>query len=194
MPTGLSTSLRAQRSNPENGTAKEAWIASSLALLAMTAVKASLPRASSACSARSRLPGEGRDPYAAASHFGTDGRRLLLQYRIVVMGPGPRAQLRTRPGRRAILCVRALEFSNSCILHKHTLSIANIASRSRRIFRASFASIVPPSSRRGRGECRVPNAPAAPCALGVVSMHTGIHSGGTGYIRHSPRNGFTAYT
>jgi hypothetical protein len=36
----------------------------------------------------------------------------------------------------------------------------------------------------------VPNAPAARCALGVVSMHTGIHSGGT---RHSPRNGFTVY-
>src|SRR6266700_3956431 len=25
-------------------------------------------------------------------------------------------------------------------------------------------------------------------------MHTGIHSGGTGNIRHSPRNGFTAYS
>jgi hypothetical protein len=31
----------------------------------------------------------------------------------------------------------------------------------------------------------VPNAPAASCALGVVSMHTSIHSGGTGNIRHS---------
>jgi hypothetical protein len=48
--------------------------------------------------------------------------------------------------------------------------------------------------RRGRGECRVPNAPAAWCALLVVSMHTSIHSGGTGIIRHSPRNGFTAYS
>src|SRR6266702_1596325 len=27
----------------------------------------------------------------------------------------------------------------------------------------------------------------------VVSMHTSIHSGGTGNIRHSPRNGFTTY-
>ncbi len=53
-----------------------------------------------------------------------------------------------------------------------------------------FAS---PFSNRGRGECRVPNAPAASCALGVVSMHTSIHSGGTGNIRHSPRNGLTAY-
>src|SRR6266700_2739723 len=50
-----------------------------------------------------------------------------------------------------------------------------------------------PLESRGRGECRVPNAPAAWCALGVVSMHTSIHSGGTGNIRHSPRNGFTAY-
>jgi len=27
----------------------------------------------------------------------------------------------------------------------------------------------------------------------VASMHTSIHSGGTGNIRHSPRNGFTTY-
>jgi hypothetical protein len=40
----------------------------------------------------------------------------------------------------------------------------------------------------------VPNAPAASCALCSWSMHTSIHSGGTGNIRHSPRNGFTAYT
>jgi hypothetical protein len=46
---------------------------------------------------------------------------------------------------------------------------------------------------RGRGECRVPNAPAASCALCSWSMHTSIHSGGTGNIRHSPRDGFTAY-
>ncbi len=50
-----------------------------------------------------------------------------------------------------------------------------------------------PRKQRGRGECRVPNAPAAWCALGVVSMHTSIHSGGTGNIRHSPRNGFNGF-
>jgi len=34
-----------------------------------------------------------------------------------------------------------------------------------------------------------------PCVrILVVSMHTGIHSGGTGNIRHSPRNGFTGYS
>ncbi len=53
-------------------------------------------------------------------------------------------------------------------------------------------SCEPPSRIRGRGECRVPNAPAASCALGSGSMHTSIHSGGTGYIRHSPRNGFNS--
>jgi hypothetical protein len=47
-----------------------------------------------------------------------------------------------------------------------------------------------PRKQRGRGECRVPNAPAAWCALVELSMHTSIHSGGTGNIRHSPRNGF----
>ena len=35
----------------------------------------------------------------------------------------------------------------------------------------------------------MPNAPAASRALGVVSMHASIHSGGTGSIRHSPRDG-----
>src|SRR3978361_168845 len=45
---------------------------------------------------------------------------------------------------------------------------------------------------RGRGECRVPGAPAASCAHGVVSMHTSIHSEVAGSTRHSPRNGFTA--
>ena len=49
-----------------------------------------------------------------------------------------------------------------------------------------------PSKIRGRGECRVPNAPAASCALCSWSMHTSIHSGGTGNIRHSPRNGFNS--
>jgi hypothetical protein len=38
----------------------------------------------------------------------------------------------------------------------------------------------------------VPNAPAASCALCSFSMHTSIHSGGTGNIRHSPRNGFNS--
>jgi hypothetical protein len=56
-----------------------------------------------------------------------------------------------------------------------------------------FAYDLRPLKNRGRGECRVPNAPAASRALKVVSMHASIHSGGTGIIRHSPRNGFTTY-
>jgi hypothetical protein len=39
-------------------------------------------------------------------------------------------------------------------------------------------------SNRGRGECRVPGAPAASCAHGVVSMHTSIHSEVAKIIRH----------
>jgi hypothetical protein len=49
-------------------------------------------------------------------------------------------------------------------------------SRSRRGFRARFGLLVQPSSIRGRGECRMPDAPAASCAHGVTSMHTSIHS------------------
>jgi hypothetical protein len=37
---------------------------------------------------------------------------------------------------------------------------------------------------RGRGECRVPSAPAASCAKVVVGMHTSIHSEFTGIARH----------
>jgi hypothetical protein len=37
----------------------------------------------------------------------------------------------------------------------------------------------------GRGECRVPSAPAASCAQNSSRMHTSIHSGGTGITRHS---------
>jgi hypothetical protein len=54
----------------------------------------------------------------------------------------------------------------------------DLAARSAR----ALSEIFRPGNR-GRGECRVPNAPAALCALWVVSMHTGIHSGGTG--KHS---------
>jgi len=41
---------------------------------------------------------------------------------------------------------------------------------------ARFGLLVPPSPIRGRRECRMPDAPAASCALWVVSMHTSIHS------------------
>ena len=40
--------------------------------------------------------------------------------------------------------------------------------------------------------------PGAQCTrslvrAGELSMRTSIHSGGTGYIRHSPRNGFNGF-
>jgi hypothetical protein len=86
--------------------------------------------------------------------------------------------------------------------HAHSRSpaalptLASTYSRSRRALRPRLCQKSHrPSDTRGRGECRVPNASAeAWCALGVVSMHTSIHSGGTGNIRHSPRNGFTTYS
>jgi len=64
------------------------------------------------------------------------------------------------------------------------LAMTNTRLRSRRIFRASCANNVPPFSKRGRGECRVPGAPTASCAHGVVSMHTSIHSEFAEITRH----------
>jgi hypothetical protein len=47
---------------------------------------------------------------------------------------------------------------------------------------------------RGRRECRVPNAPAASRAK-LSEAHERSHHGHTGFKpRHSPRNGFTAYS
>jgi len=46
-----------------------------------------------------------------------------------------------------------------------------------------------PPKQRGRREGRVPNAPAAPCALSSFSVRTSIHSGSTGIIRPSLRSG-----
>jgi len=67
------------------------------------------------------------------------------------------------------------------------------ASPLRGVDRPRFCQSLSPSSNRGRGECRVPNAPAAWCAhIGSESMHTSIHSGSTGIARHPPRSGVTA--
>ncbi|WP_246787656.1 IS30 family transposase [Bradyrhizobium sp. CCBAU 53421] len=50
----------------------------------------------------SRRPGAGRDPYAAADIVdGTRRSSVAKQWAIVVMGPGPRAQLRTRTDRHS---------------------------------------------------------------------------------------------
>jgi hypothetical protein len=55
-----------------------------------------------------------------------------------------------------------------------------------------FCSSLPPSSYRGRRECRAPDAPAALRAK--VESTQASHHGHTGNTRHSPRNGFTAYS
>jgi hypothetical protein len=78
-------------------------------------------------------------------------------------------------------------FQTAALFARHTTAFS-------RHDASEFCQAIPPNEIRGRGECRVPNAPAASCALCSGSMHTSIHSGGTGNIRHSPRNGFTAYT
>jgi hypothetical protein len=48
-------------------------------------------------------------------------------------------------------------------------------------------------AQRGRGECRVPGAPAASCAHRVVSMHTSIHSE-VAKSSGIPTQWFTAYS
>jgi hypothetical protein len=48
-------------------------------------------------------------------------------------------------------------------------------------------------ARKGRGECRVPDAPAASCAEGVGSVRTSIHSESPEQPGIPARNGFTAY-
>jgi hypothetical protein len=63
---------------------------------------------------------------------------------------------------------------------------------SRGAIRPSYTRIVRPKNR-GRGECRVPGAPAASCAHGVVKMHTSIHSEVAEITRHSRTQWFTAY-
>src|SRR5450631_428760 len=54
-----------------------------------------------------------------------------------------------------------------------------------------FCSEVPPSSIRGRRECRTLGASAAACA--VVESTRVSHHGHAGNVRHSPRNGFNGY-
>ena len=71
-------------------------------------------------------------------------------------------------------------------------SLADKPSRSRSALRPSFALNFPPSPIRGSRECRVRAAPAVSCA----SLHKECaheHTGSAEAIRHSLRNGFTAY-
>jgi hypothetical protein len=71
-----------------------------------------------------------------------------------------------------------------------TAPIANARSRSRGAMRPSCAFISRPHG--GRGECRVPAAPAASCALCIGRTHTSNNEY-TGTPGIPARNGFTAY-
>ncbi|SHI10660.1 hypothetical protein SAMN05443248_8247 [Bradyrhizobium erythrophlei] len=71
--------------------------------------------------------------------------------------------------------------------YRHTFAI------SRRVA-PEVCKLISALSIRGRGECRAPDAPAASCALWVVSMHTSIHSEPSENTRHSRTQWFTAYT
>src|SRR5229473_3848373 len=78
-----------------------------------------------------------------------------------------------------------IQFSNSSRcwqtqLRRH--SFANATSRSRGAMRPRFAFISRPQG--GRGECRVPAAPAVSCALGSGRTHTSNNEY-TGIARHS---------
>ena len=65
--------------------------------------------------------------------------------------------------------------------------------RSRCAMRPSFARNVRASINRGRRECRVPAAPAASRA-NLSEAHERSHHRFRRINRHSPRNGFTAYS
>jgi hypothetical protein len=65
------------------------------------------------------------------------------------------------------------------------------ASRSRGLICPRLAIEFPYPPVRGRRECRVHAAPAVSCAKVCKKAHTSIQ--GSGGIRHSLRNGFTAY-
>jgi hypothetical protein len=64
-------------------------------------------------------------------------------------------------------------------------------SRSRGSICPRLAIEFPYPPKRGRRECRVHAAPAVSCAIDTRNAHTSIQ--GSGGIRHSLRNGFTAY-
>ncbi len=55
-----------------------------------------------------------------------------------------------------------------------------------------FCLKIPPSSCRGRRECRALDAPAASRAI-KNKAHERSHHGHTGFTRHSPRNGFNGF-
>jgi hypothetical protein len=66
--------------------------------------------------------------------------------------------------------------------------LRNLAARCARALQNSFAH-----QRRGRRECRVLAAPAVSCAI-CARKNAHEHTGTAGALRHSLRNGLTAYT
>src|ERR1700756_2104884 len=87
----------------------------------------------------------------------------------------------------------ARSHANSRLKFQIAKTIPHKRSHSRGAIRPRFAINLRPENR-GRGECRMPDAPAASCALLVVSMHTSIHSEPPENTRHSRTQWFTAYT
>jgi hypothetical protein len=69
-------------------------------------------------------------------------------------------------------------------------SVEVTTSRSRGAMRPNFAGFIRPR-KQGRRECRTLGASAAACAV-VVSTRVS-HHGHAGNVRHSPRDGVTAY-
>ena len=67
-----------------------------------------------------------------------------------------------------------------------------IISHSRGALRPRFAGILTPPQFRGRRECRMRAAPAVSCAV-CTKECAHEHTGEAENIRHSLRNGFTAY-
>jgi hypothetical protein len=146
-----------------------------------------------------RRPGEGRDPYAAASRFrkvGVDtlrdnfGRWLWVPaFAGTTVGrccastyalPSLRAQARQSG---AALCANRLTFNDSG---------EGIRSPSRGAFRPRFACVSPSSEDGGRREDRVAAAPGAPAPEKLREGRVTTGTGGDN--RPSLRSGVTAYT
>ena len=113
----------------------------------------------------------------------------------------PKESRRT-PRKRGIQYAAASRFNHWCLWNigspgqagrrQGVCATHDIASRSRRAFRASFAINFPPSANRGRREDRVRAAPAVSRAI-CTKKCAHEHTGSAESIRPSLRNGFTAY-
>src|SRR3982075_668088 len=79
-----------------------------------------------------------------------------------------------------------------CFVASLLAMTADTASHSRDALRPRFAKIFRTSQRRGRRECRMRAAPAVSCAM-CTKRCAHEHTGSAEAIRHSLRNGFTAY-